>query len=326
MFYHSVMTAARYIETTCKSAINRVQGMPFRWSLNPYRGCRHRCAYCYARVTHTYMGLDAGQDFDGVIFVKTNVAQVLRAELRKSRWGGEPVAIGTATDPYQPIEGRYRLTRGCLQAMAEAGNRCSVTTKGTLVVRDIDLLQDLAAGPGCGVNISLITLDTAIWRALEPGTPPPQQRLRALGRLAAAGVPCGLALAPILPGLTDTPAALEAVVRAAADHGATWLWSGTLHVEPAVRDWFLGALARHFPAAVPGYARVYGPPGAAWGARYTPRAESDRLRDRVRELKVAYGLDERRQPKPPSAVSPADRTPSPHLPAPRPPRQLALPW
>jgi DNA repair photolyase len=292
------MARAQYIETTCKSAINRVKGMPFDWSLNPYRGCEHGCAYCYARVTHTYFGLDAGRDFDEVIFVKTNIAEALRTDLRRRGWSGESIAVGTATDPYQPIEGRYRLTRACLGALAEARNRCHITTKGTLIVRDIDLLQELAAVAGCGVNISLITLDAAAWRALEPGAPPPRQRLRALERLAAAGVPCGLALAPILPGLTDAPAALEAVVRAAAEHGASWLWSGTLHLEPAVRDWLLGALERHFPAAVPAYARIYGPAGAPGGARYTPRAESDRLRDRVRELKARYGLAESGRPGP----------------------------
>ena len=152
-------------------------------------------------------------------------------------------------------------------------------------------------GPGGGVNVSLITLDEAVWRALEPGTPPPRQRLRALRRLADAGVPCGLALAPVLPGLTDAPGALEDVVRAAADAGARWLWAGAVHLEPAVRDWFLGALGRHFPEAVEPYARVYGAPGSAGGARYAPRAYAGRLAARVGELRARYGLSGRDAPR-----------------------------
>lgn len=320
------MATACYIETACKTAVNRVQGgMPFRWSLNPYRGCRHGCGYCYARVSHTYLGHDAGRDFDEIIYVKTNVAAVLRRELARPGWTGESIAIGTATDPYQPAEGRYRLTRACLEALVAARNRASVTTKGTLVVRDADLLGELARVAGGGVNISLITLDEEVWRALEPGAPPPRQRLRAMARLAAAGVPVGLALAPVLPGLTDAPAQLEAVVRAAAEHGAQWLWSGTLHLEPAVRDVLLAALARHFPAVAPAYARVYGEVGGA-GARFTPRWQAERVQARVQALQARYGLAERRRP-----VAPADARPvadSPPRPVPRAAgaRQLPLPW
>lgn len=266
MFYSVCMARAQYTEIHCKSALNRVQGMPFAWSLNPYRGCRHRCLYCYARVTHTFFGLNAGTDFDAAIFVKTNLAQVLRNELRRASWRREPVAIGTATDPYQPIEGRYRLTRACLEVLAEQANPANITTKGTLVARDIDVLQELAKRAGCGVNISLITLDETIWRAFEPGTPPPIKRLEVMRRLVDAGVPCGLALAPVLPRLTDSLPALEAVVQAAVDHGAAWHWSGTLHFEPAVRDWFLAGLGRHFPESVPSYVRVFGAAGATGGA------------------------------------------------------------
>lgn len=326
MFYHVGMGTTRYIEVACKSAVNRVQGMPFNWSLNPYRGCWHRCSYCYARASHIYLGHDAGRDFDEIIYVKTNVAEVLRTELRKSSWPSESIAIGTATDPYQPIEGRYRLTRACLEVLIAARNRCSITTKGTLVVRDIELLQELAAVAGCGVNISLITLDEGVWRALEPGTPPPRQRLRALERLAAAGVPAGLALAPILPGLTDAPDALEAVVQAAVAHGATWLWSGTVHFEPAVRDWFLAALQRHFPDLVPVYTRVYGAAGTPAGQRYAPRAEAERLREQVGRLKARYGLEEGRRPAPRNEPAPAARVESAAVSVPPAPRQLALPW
>jgi DNA repair photolyase len=292
------MARPEITETRCKSALNRVQGMPFRWSVNPYRGCEHACVYCYARTTHAFLGLDVGDDFAERLFAKVNVAEVLRAELGRASWQREPVALGTATDPYQPVEGRYRLTRACLEALADYRTPGNVTTKGTLVVRDVDVLQHLGERAGSGVSVSLITLDDAIWRALEPGTPPPRQRLRALRRLADAGVPCGLALAPVLPGLTDAPRALEAVVRAAADHGAQWLWTGAVHLEPAVRDWFLGALARHFPRAAPAYVRVYGAAGTLGGARYAPRRYADALAARVAELKARYGLAERRRPAP----------------------------
>jgi DNA repair photolyase len=245
---------------------------------------------CYARASHAFLELNVGEDFSSRIFVKGNVAAVLRRELARPAWGRERVAVGTATDPYQAGEGRYRLTRACLEALVEHRTPATVTTKGTLVVRDTDVLQALAAGPGGGVNVSLITLDEAVWRALEPGAPPPRQRLRALRLLADAGVPCGLALAPVLPGLTDAPEALEDVVRAAADAGARWLWAGAVHLEPAVRDWFLGALGRHFPRAVGPYARVYGAPGSAGGARYAPRPYANRLAARVGELRARYGL------------------------------------
>ncbi|HEV7215168.1 MAG TPA: radical SAM protein [Chloroflexota bacterium] len=278
------MASVRYIDTQCKSALNRVRGMPFDWSLNPYRGCRHRCAYCYARVSHTFMGHNAGEDFDSVIYAKTNLAQVLQAELRRPNWTRAPIAIGTATDPYQPIEGRYRLTRSCLTVLAAANNPANIITKGTLVVRDSDLLQDLARRAGCGVSISLISLDEQLWRAFEPGTPPPAQRLAALQRLAAAGIPCGLALAPVLPKLTDSLPTLEAVVKAAADNGARWLWSGTLHFEPAVRDWFFTALQRHFPESLAAYERIFGAEEATGGLRYAPAAYGDALGQRVAEL------------------------------------------
>jgi DNA repair photolyase len=246
------------------------------------------------------MGLDVGEDFASRLFAKVNVANVLRQELGRKSWQRQPVAIGTATDPYQGIEGLYRLTRGCLQALADFHTPGNVTTKGTLVVRDVDVLQQLHRSAGAGISVSLITLDEEIWRALEPGTPPPRQRLRALERLSSAGIRCGLALAPVLPGLTDSPPALRDVVRAAADHGAQWLWSGTVHFEPAVRDWFLAELARHFPSAIPPYVRVYGPAGSLRGARYAPSAYANRIKHEVTELKTRYGLAERHRPAPQS--------------------------
>lgn len=321
------MARAQYTEIHCKSALNRVRGMPFEFSLNPYRGCLHACHYCYARASHEYLGLDAGQDFSSKIFVKVNVAAVLRRELGRASWGREAVALGTATDPYQAAEGRYRLSRACLEALADFATPGTVTTKGTLVVRDVDVLQHLQARAGAGVNLSLITLDEGVWRALEPGTPAPRQRLRALRRLADAGVPCGIALAPVLPGLTDGPGALEDVVRAGADHGARWVWAGAVHLEPVVRDWFIGALERHFPRAVPAYTRVYGPSGSEAGMRYAPRAYADRIARQVGELKARYGLAERRRP---AQVLESSLPGTPGAPVPAaggtpPVRQMALP-
>jgi DNA repair photolyase len=289
-------------EVRCKQALNRVRGMAFAWSLNPYRGCAHHCSYCYARTTHAFLGLDVGLDFASQLFAKVNVAEVLRAELARPSWKREQVAIGTSTDPYQPLDGRYRLTRACLAALADFATPANITTKGTLVVRDVDVLQTLARRAGAGVSVSLITLDDDVWRRLEPGTPPPRQRLAALRRLVDAGIPAGMALAPVLPGITDSPAALDELVRAAADNGATWLWAGAIHMEPAVRDYFLSSLAEHFPEALAPYVRVFGAPGAPVSARYAPKAYVERIRERVGELKERYGLSERRRPAPPGEV------------------------
>ncbi|HET7601893.1 MAG TPA: radical SAM protein, partial [Gemmatimonadales bacterium] len=193
---------AVYIDAPCKSALNRVAGMPFRWSLNPYRGCLHGCHYCYARATHAYLGMNADDDFSTRIQVKSNMPEVLRQELRRPSWQRERVALGTATDAYQPCEGRYRLTRRLLAALRDYQTPVSVVTKSTLILRDLDLLVELARLPGTRVNVSITALDPALWKRLEPGTPPPQRRLEVMRRLAAAGVPCGVFMAPVLPGLT----------------------------------------------------------------------------------------------------------------------------
>jgi DNA repair photolyase len=290
------MVRPRVTEVRCKSALNQVRGMPFRWSLNPYRGCTHHCSYCYARTTHAFLGFDVGEDFASQLFAKTNIAGVLRTELSGKNWRRETVAIGTSTDPYQPVEGQYRLTRACLETLADFHTPVNVTTKGTMVVRDTDVLQHSNRAAGAGVSLSLITLDEEVWRALEPGTPPPWQRLRALRRLSDSGIPCGIALAPILPGLTDKPASLEALIRAAAEHGAQWLWAGTIHLEPAVRDYFLACLAQHFPRAAGSYERVFGEFGGPARLRYTPKAYAGRVQRHIDELKARYGLEERRRP------------------------------
>jgi DNA repair photolyase len=226
------MPTASYHETTCKTALNRVRGMPFAWSLNPYRGCTHGCHYCYARSTHTYYGLSVGKDFSSKIIVKTNFVESLRRELQSRSWQREPVAIGTATDAYQPCEGRYRITRRVLEALRDCRTPASVVTKSTLVLRDADLLAELARVAGATVYFTVTTLDPDVWRAVEPGTPPPAKRLCVMRRLVDAGVPCGVFLAPILPGITDSADSIDAVAAAAKAHGAISFGTSVLRLAP----------------------------------------------------------------------------------------------
>jgi DNA repair photolyase len=266
-------------EIQARSALNPVQNMPFKWSLNPYKGCSHGCAYCYARAYHSYLDLSPSA-FESQLFVKTNVATVLKAELMRGVAFGEGIAVGTATDPYQPLEGQYRLTRRCLELMADFAQPGAVTTKGTLVTRDLDVLSDLAQRARFLVHISLISLDKALLHRIEPGAPSPTARLNAIEKLANAGVPVSVFLAPVLPGLTDQPAQLEAVVRAAAERGACDVWSGALRLGPGVREHFLGVMREYFPAAAPRFERMYSassnaPPG------FQPRLSQslDRMRE-----------------------------------------------
>jgi DNA repair photolyase len=271
-------------EIEARSALNPVQGMPFKWSLNPYKGCAHGCGYCYARAYHSYLNLPVSS-FETQLFVKTNVAQVLRAELRRSSWHGESVAIGTATDPYQPIEGQYRVTRSCLEVMAEHANPGSITTKGTLITRDIDLLTELANSTHFTVNMSLISTDRELLRRIEPGAPAPASRLRAIEKLSAAGIPVSLSLAPVLPGITDQPSQIEEVVRAAAEHGACDVWTGALRLAPPVREHFLAILDEHFPQLAQDYRRLF-----ALGS-YTPTGYQLRVGGRVEAARRAQGME-----------------------------------
>ncbi len=244
-------------EIEARSAINAVQGMPFKWSLNPYKGCGHACSYCYARAYHSYLDLSPST-FETQLFVKTNIAALLRRELGRPTWRGEPIAIGTGTDPYQPLEGQYRLTRQCLHELLEVDNPGSITTKGTLVVRDTDIIAELARRTDFSVHISLISLDANLLKRLEPGAPPPASRLRAIERLSAAGVPVSVFLSPVLPGITDQAEQIEDVVRAAAEAGARDVWTSTLRLGPGVKEHFMERLAAEFPNLVPGYTRLYG--------------------------------------------------------------------
>lgn len=287
------MVPVRYEEAPCKAALNRVEGMTFRWSLNPYQGCVHGCHYCYARRYHGFRELGAGEDFSSIVFVRTGIAQVLRQELRSPSWKREQVALGTATDPYQPIEGRYRLTRACLEALADHRTPVAIVTKGTLIVRDLDVLQRLTAAAVCSVVFSITTLDLELWHKLEPGTPPPQQRLKALERLSAAGVRAGVMLAPVLPGLTDSPSNLESVVRAAADHGAKFLGTQVVYLMSGTREHFLGFLQSEFPELLDEYRRLF--PGP-----YAPKRFQYQVEVTVDGLKKRHAIAEREEvPEPP---------------------------
>jgi DNA repair photolyase len=256
--------------------------MPFRWTINPYRGCSHGCVYCFARPTHEYLGLDIGDDFDRRIVVKVNAVERLRAELRSPRWGGESIAMGTNTDPYQPAEGRYRLTRGIVEALSEARNPFSILTKSTLIGRDADLLAEAARRTEVATALSIGCLDAGVWRATEPHAANPLRRMETVARLNEAGVPCAVMVAPVLPGISDGDDQLEAVVRAAIDAGATSISGIALHLRPGVRDHYMGWLAGARPELVAETERRYR------GAYATP-AERRALAERLRRLIERHG-------------------------------------
>src|SRR5687768_12035864 len=219
-----------YREEPCRSALNRVQGMDFQWSLNPYMGCVHRCTFCYVRAFERRADRPSDDRYGRSIRVKVNVAEVLARELARPGWKREGVAIGAATDPYQPAEGRYQLTRACIQALSAARNPFSIVTRGPLIVRDAEILQAAAGRAAVHVSFSIPTLDREVWRRTEPGTAPPRQRLRALRVLVDAGIDAGVGMAPLLPGISDRPEQLAEVVRAAREAGATGLWCNVLHL------------------------------------------------------------------------------------------------
>jgi DNA repair photolyase len=256
-----------------RQALNRVKNMPFRWSLNPYRGCRHACAYCYARATHRFLDLSPDEDFSTVLYAKTNIAEVLGQEVRRPGWQRERVALGTATDPYQPLEGRYRLTRSCLYVLLEAHTPVDIVTKGTLIVRDLDVLATMARRGLVRVWFSVPTVDREVWRRSEPGTPAPVHRLRALSRLRQAGVPCGVLVAPVLPGITDDPFHVRQAVHAAKEAGAL-----------AVGGRLLRLLERFYPHLTTAYDQWYraGP--------NAPPSLSRTFQTNFNRLRAEYGL------------------------------------
>ena len=281
--------AARYQEIQCRSALNRVKGMPFEWTLNPYRGCTHACHYCFARRYQTQMELGAGDEFSSLIFVKTNFVTVLERELDHPRWTRELAALGTATDPYQPIEGHYKLTRGTLQALAIGRTPVGLLTKGPMIVRDIDVLQDVMKNTvGTTVCVSVPTVDEAAWRALEPGTAHPLQRLRAVRLMVDAGLEAGVLMAPLVPGFSTHPGKIEATVKAIADAGARFVGANVLFLDGGTRDHFLRFLADEFPALTDQYAQLY-------ARKYVSKDYADRVKQTVGMLKAKYGLAARQR-------------------------------
>jgi DNA repair photolyase len=290
-------TAARPLAVhviQAKSVLNRMR--PFRrqigeaaklaeWSINPYRGCQHGCAYCYARRTHTDFDMNGAADFEREIFVKAGAAEILRQELRARRRGAwhAPVVIGTAVDPYQPVEGTWRVTRDILAELCAARAPVQIITKNTMVTRDADILAEIARHNHCAVFMSITTLDADLARRLEPATPPPLKRLAAVRRLVERGVPAGVMAAPILPWLTDGRGDLEALALAAHRHQAQWLSAGTLRLHPDVRPVFMAWLARERPHLIDRYTDWY---------RWTeaPSHYRERLHARIDAIRAALGL------------------------------------
>ncbi len=273
-----------FIESEAKSIINRVPGgaLPFDWTINPYRGCSHACTYCFARPTHTYLDMNAGRDFETKIVVKVNAPDVLRRELAAKRWKGEHIAMGTGTDPYQRAEGRYRLMRGIMEALIDHRNPFSILTKGTLILRDLDLLQRAAEVAPVSAAFSIGTLDEQVWRETEPGTPHPKARIEAIRTLTEAGIPTGVLMAPILPGISDRPEQLRAVVGAAIHAGATHVSPILLHLRPGVREEFLPWLETEHPDLVERYLETYRQP-------YGPKAMRESLDQQVSSMVAAAG-------------------------------------
>jgi DNA repair photolyase len=289
--FYTVVHAVKieYREEPCRSALNAVKGMPFKWSLNPYMGCVHRCTFCYVRAFELRADRPFDDRYGRSIRVKINVADVLRRELARPSWLGEGVAIGAATDPYQPAEGHYRLTRRCLEALRDAHNGFSIITRNPMIVRDLDVLVEAAVRAEVSVNFSVPTLDEEVWRKTEPGTPPPQRRLDAVKRLVDAGVKAGVGMAPILPGISDRPEQLEAVVRAARAAGATHVWANVLNLRPGTREHFLAALARDWPEELDRYERLY------HGRAYLRAKDTEPVRTLVAELRRRHGVRDRRR-------------------------------
>ena len=285
---------ARYQEVTCRSALNPVKGMPFNWTLNPYRGCTHGCHYCFARRYQTQFELGPDDEFSSLIFVKVNFADVLRKELDRASWSRELVAFGTATDPYQPIEGHYKLTRKSLEALIAGRTPIGLVTKGPMVVRDTELLAELGRRAGCTVCMSVPTVNEDAWEALEPGTAHPLQRLRAVRQLRDAGVNAGVLMAPVVPGFTTQPARLEATVKAVADHGAAFMGANVLYLKGGTRDHFMNFLAREYPQMVEGYGRLY-------AGAYAPAAYVTTVREMIQSLQTRYEVAKRAMKVPESS-------------------------
>jgi DNA repair photolyase len=278
-----------YREEPCKSALNPVKGMGFKWSLNPYMGCVHRCTFCYVRAFEHRSDRPFDDRYGTSIRVKTNVAEVLRKELLRASWEHEHVVVGAATDPYQPAEGKYKLTRACLETFRDASNPFSIITRGPMIVRDLDVLVDAAQRAEVGVTFSIPTLDEDVWKRTEPSTAHPRQRLKAVKTLVDAGVKASVGMAPILPGISDRPEQLREVVRAAREAGATGVWANLLFLRAGTREHFLEHLAEDWPEQLPHYERLY------QGKAYLGSGEIKPLKEKISALAREYGVRDRRK-------------------------------
>jgi DNA repair photolyase len=287
LFYH-VRMVPNYREEPCKTALNKVVRMSFRWSLNPYTGCAHQCTFCFVRAFERRADRPSDDRYGASIRIKTNVAEVLDRELSRKSWKRELVAIGSATDPYQPAEGKYRLTRACLERLSAHRTPLHIITRGPLILRDVDVLTEAARRADVSITFSIPTLDHEIWQKTELGTAPPRQRLKVLTRLVDAGLKVGVGMAPILPGLSDKPELLDDVVRAARDAGATGVWANLLYLQPGTREHFLDRLGRDWPELMPVYQRMYR------GRAYLPKEESEPIRKAVRDLVRQHDVKDRR--------------------------------
>ncbi len=290
-------------EVRARSVLNKVPGrsnMPFQWTVNPYRGCSHACRYCFARNTHTYLDFDAGRDFDTQVIVKVNAAQRLAAQLKLPTWQRDHVAMGTNTDPYQRAEGRYALMPGIVSALGRSGTPFSILTKGTVLSRDIALLAAIGKDVSVGLGVSIALIDRDLQREVEPGTPSPQARLELVRRVREAGLPCGVFVAPVLPGLTDSVAQLDQLLAAIADAGATGVTVLPLHLRPGTREWFAQWLCSTHPELVTTYRELYGK------GSYVDRGYRKLLAARVGPLVRRHGLDRRINREATQAESTAD--------------------
>jgi DNA repair photolyase len=303
-----------FYEVRAKSIINKVppaSRMPFRFTINPYRGCTHACEFCFARPTHTYLDFNAGRDFEREIVVKVNAPELLRSELARPSWRREHVALGTNTDPYQWVEGRYKLMRGIWEAMRDAANPCSILTKSPLLLRDLDLMKQLAAKTEFSAAVSVPTLDEKAWRSTEPHTPNPRARLEAVAELTRAGIRTGILVAPLMPGINDAPEQIAPILEMAAEARAAYVSGIALHLRGEVKQLFFEWLEEHRPDLIPRYRELY-----RRGA-YAPTEERRRLAALVRGVEIDPGFrrgimaDDRSDSTPPSD-------------APRPPRQIQL--
>jgi DNA repair photolyase len=275
-------------EIECKSAVGKLpaqaaRNMPFRWTLNPYRGCQHACTYCFARGTHEYLGYDSGRDFETRVVVKVNAPEMLRQDLARPSWRRELIAVGTACDPYQAAELKYALTHRILKVLRDFANPASIVTKSPHIIRDADVLEQLSQVADLTVNFSISTLDEDVWKRIEPATAKPRKRLEAMRFLSERGIRCGVLLAPVLPGLTDDPEDLERVVDAAREHGASFIHDNVLYLKPGTKEWFMPFLREAYPHLSERYAKYY-------RGAYAPQTYTQDVHRTVERLRLKYGM------------------------------------